>query len=67
MNKKWQISEEEFKAITDAIESELGYCGSWGMTDVIECRTKGGRAVSMRVDVFLDGLKRNFIIKGLDE
>ena len=39
------------------IEKTLGYCGTWNMTDIISCRKKDGRETSMRVDVFLKGLK----------
>lgn len=37
--------------VLKGVERTLGYCGVWNDTDVIECRKKDGRSVSMRVDV----------------
>jgi hypothetical protein len=63
MKKIYQLTEEEFKAIEQAIENTLGYCGSWNDTDIIEVKKETGHGVSMRVDAFLESLKSEFIIK----
>jgi len=62
MKKQWKINNKEWEAIENALENILGYCGTWSKTDVIEVKTIDGRSVSMRIDVFLDSLKREFII-----
>ena len=63
MIKKYQLTEEEFKAIEEAIESVLGYCHSWNEKDIMECMQDSGHSVSMNVKTFLEALKSRFIIK----
>ena len=59
MNKEWSITEEEFDAIKQAVESVLGL---WNY-DFIEANDGFKNATSMSKETFFDSLKREFKIK----
>jgi len=59
MKKLYQITEEEFNIIKEAIENTL----SLWQYDFIEANDGNGRATSMSKETFFNGLKTEFIIK----
>jgi hypothetical protein len=59
MKKKYEITEEEFNAIKEAITETLQL---W-QHDCIEANTESGRSISMSKETFFRQLKGEFIIK----
>ena len=58
MKKKYQITEEEYQVIKEAIIEVLSL---WNY-EYIEASDETGRSISMNKEVFFDSLKREFII-----
>lgn len=59
MNKQWKLTEEEFKAIKEAITSVLNL---WHY-EFISASNQEKHEISMSIETFFNALKREFIIK----